>query len=278
MRTSKLIALLLVFACCCCGGSWAASPDLPNWNSSDRQHGSIDFQTDLDLLAPLGAGTGNAGEWLGAFTLRGPRAADRNAAMAMAGENGRVLPADHPLLIEAEHWVDQSVMRFYPDVWPLDGVATEVPPLLFSMVLARSWIARGDATADDVAALEDYRRALRLGRLLRQEDALVITDIVGLAAIGLATDAIYRRATTAGDHETALLAAVAYGEVAPLRILSHRRLVEVQDAEELPKSVDRRFLLDALLRSDGTGRERLQELADSDDWYLRTAARRLLTD
>ena len=72
-------------------------------------------------------------------------------------------------------------MRYYPDYLELDGYQTVVPNLLFQLNLAKSWVARGMAAEDLDAALEDYRRAMRLGRLLRQEDVTVIADLVGQA-------------------------------------------------------------------------------------------------
>ena len=72
--------------------------------------------------------------------------------------------------------------------------------------------------------MDDFRRAIRLGRLLRQEDVVVISDLVGLACIHLATRGIYERALADGDLELALLASVVLGEVAPQRLGTKKHL------------------------------------------------------
>jgi hypothetical protein len=74
-------------------------------------------------------------------------------------------------------------MRFYPDCFPLEGTDTQLPNLLVPLTFAKPWVARGLALEDPARAKEDFRRAIRLGRLLRQEDATIIADLVGLACI-----------------------------------------------------------------------------------------------
>ena len=72
--------------------------------------------------------------------------------------------------------------------------------------------------------MADFRRAIRLGRLLRQEDVTIIADLVGLACIRYGADGVYRVARSGGDLETALLASVVLGEVAPQRLLTSERI------------------------------------------------------
>jgi hypothetical protein len=65
---------------------------------------------------------------------------------------------------------------------------------------------------------------MRLGRLLRQEDVTIIADLVGLACIRFAAEGIYQTARESGDLETALVASVVLGEVAPQRLLTSERI------------------------------------------------------
>ena len=100
------------------------------------------------------------------------------------GREGRMILQVHDeLLLEAEPWVDLAVMHFYPDVFPMEGAETRITNLLFMLTMARSWTARGVDADDPDQGLEDCRRAIRLGRLLRQEDVVIINDLVGLACI-----------------------------------------------------------------------------------------------
>lgn len=205
--------------------------EVPCWSCPYAKDWPLRFQTDLDLLAPLGDGPGNAAEWFALFTKDvGPRAQEAQRALdARAGTGGpewvgKAFPPDDPLLLEAEPWADQATMKFYPDIYPLDGYDTRVTNLLFGLMLARSWIARGLETEDSAAAMADFRRAIRLGRLFRQEDIVVINDLVGLACIHLGTRGVYERALADGDLETALLASVVLGEVAAQRLGTRQRL------------------------------------------------------
>jgi hypothetical protein len=126
-------------------------------------------------------------------------------------------------------------MTFYPDLFALDGYNTRVPNLLFALNLVRSWVARGLAAETSEAAMADFRRAIRLGRLLRQEDVVIINDLVGLACIHLGTRGMYERAQADGDLELALLASVVLGEVAPQRL----RTMELVTATDLADCLHR---------------------------------------
>jgi len=206
-----------------------ADLEVPCWSCPSADDWSVRFQTDLDLVAPLGTGTANAAEWFALFAKEvGPRAADATAAMERRIEGpewlGKVLPPDDRLLLEAEPWCDQAAMTFYPEIFELDGYATRITNLLLPLTIARSWVARGLATGDTAAAMADFRRAIRLGRLLRQEDVVVISDLVGLACIHSGTRGVYERALADGDLDLALLASVILGEVAPQRFGTRQRL------------------------------------------------------
>ncbi len=203
--------------------------EVPSWGSlKTSREWPVAFQTDLGLLAPLGNGSANAGEYFVAFAKevgsRADEAAEAMAARHEVPDLGGVLPPDHPLLLEAEPWCDQSTMRYYPDLLELDGYDTRIPNLLYMLTLAKSWVARGGAAADPAAAIEDYRRAIRLGRLLRQEDVTIIADLVGLACIRIGAEAIYQMARDGGDLDLALLTSVVLGEVAPQRLLTSERI------------------------------------------------------
>lgn len=206
-----------------------AELEVPCWSCPSAKTWPVRFRTDLDLLAPLGDGPANAAEWFAAFEKeRGPRAGEAAAMMERRtlhdSDLGMVVAPDDPLLLEAEPWVDQSTMRFYPDVFPMEGVATRITNLLAAITFARSWTARGVDAADPDRGLEDCRRAIRLGRLLRQEDAVIISDLVGLACIHIGTRGVYRIAQREGDLGLALLASVVLGEIAPQRALTAERI------------------------------------------------------
>jgi hypothetical protein len=206
-----------------------ADLEVPCWSCPDARDWPMSFQTDLDLLAPLGTGTANAAEWFALFEKNvGPRHAEADAAKNRLIERtdwvGKNLPPDDPLLLEAEPWCDQAIMEFYPEIFPLDGYATRITNLLLPLNMVRSWVARGLAAESSEDAMADFRRAIRLGRLLRQEDVVVITDLVGLACIDLGTRGVYERALADGDLELALLASVVLGEVPPQRLGTKQHL------------------------------------------------------
>jgi hypothetical protein len=207
--------------------------DIPCWGCPEAQKWPLRFRTDLDLLAPLGNGPANAAEWFAQFRKPDGERYPEAAAMMDRRVDGppslkKVLPADDPLLAEAEPWCDQASMRFYPGVLPYEGVSTALPNLLVPLTFARSWVARGLATADLESALADCRRAIRLGRLLRQEDVTVIADLIGLACIRAGAEGIYQLAVRHGDTDLALVASIVLGEVAPQRLLTSERATRVE--------------------------------------------------
>lgn len=210
-----------------------ADLEFPCWACPDARSWPLEFRTDLDLLAPLGTGSGNAAEFFVQFRKPdGERFAEAEAMMArrVDGPPGlkKVLPPNDPLLEEAEPWCDQAAMRFYPDYLPYEGLWTALPNLLVPLTFARSWVARGLSSEDADRAMEDFRRAIRLGRLLRQEDRTVIADLVGLACIRAGVEGIYSRAVSEGKTELALIASVVLGEVAPQRLYTAERSTRVE--------------------------------------------------
>ncbi len=204
----------------------------PCWGCPEAEKWPVQFRTDLDLLAPLGDGATNAALWLKDFARPvGSRLAEAEAAMKRRVEGrdgvGLVLPPEDPLLREAESWADQSTMRFYPHVWALEGFSTPIPNLLVALSFARSWVERARLHPDSPEALEDCRRALRWGRLLRQEDVTVIQDLIGLACIRVGADEMYDLARRRGDQPLMLAAAIVVGEHAPQRLRTAQSLTRV---------------------------------------------------
>ncbi len=214
---------------------------VPCWACPEAREWPLRFRTDLDLLAPLGTGTENAAVWFNDFErqhgARWEEAAAAEKRRVPSPKAGLVLPADDPLLREAEPWVDQATMRFYPEILPLEGLATRIPNLLLGLTLARSWVARGMAAPDSEAALADFRRAIRVGRLFRQDDVTLIADLVGIACIRIGADALYDRAVRDGNDRLALAAAVVAGEAAPQRLLSAARMTEVDLTAHLTRTL-----------------------------------------
>jgi hypothetical protein len=280
-------------------------PKVPCWACPDSEKWPIRFRTDLDVLAPLGDGPANSALWLKDFAKpQGARLEEAEAATKRRVEGpegfGLVLPPDDPLLKEAEPWADQATMRFYPDVLAAEGASTPIPNLLLAITFARSWIARAASSPDSPAAVEDCRRAIRWGRLLRQEDATVIQDLIGLASIRMGADTLYTLAARRGDQSLMLAAAIVQGEAAPQRLRTAQittRLVvwvdgnttvtekKVDDLIGVAKtSPDRRFRNEAIVmlgftRFVGTSGERekaektLEELKGSSDAFVAGNAR-----
>jgi len=303
--------------------------EVPNWGHQNARDWRVEFRTDLDLLAPLGDGTGNAAKWFkdfnkgsglaGATTMiqdfgteDGPRYAEYRAAREARIEGpeglGMIFPADHALLLEAAPWCDQATMRFYPDIFPLDGYSTRIPNLLFMLDLTRSWAAHGLLTDNREEAIAYFQRAIRLGRLLRQEDVTIIADLVGLACIRIGTDGLYQHAVAAGDSDLALAAAIVLGEQSAQRLMTMERVTRGSIVDTFHENAEGRFALalsdsrfDNIIKmaSSETGRrfrgeallslasvrhlgepdhqarafEVLEELTESDDWVTADLAR-----
>lgn len=226
--------------------------EIPCWSCPSARSWPLRFQTDLDLLAPLGNGPKNAATFFSLFEKeRGPRAAEsslfleKRQTIEGLEDYGASVPFDEPMLIEAEPWVDQAKMHFYPGVFPIEGSETRLPNLLVMLAMGRTWTGRGVLAEDPVAGLEDCRRAIRLGRLLRQEDAILINDLVGLACIHIGTRGIYEIAQRTGDTELALLASIVIGEVAPQRLNTSQQVTRADLTPFVRENPDGSYDLEA---------------------------------
>ncbi|MCP4898133.1 MAG: hypothetical protein GY906_14265 [bacterium] len=207
---------------------------------------------DLDLLAPLGNGVGDAATWFAPFAGEGKRseewaaAEDRIVTRRYRETENRVLPGDDPLLLEAEPWVDQASCSFYPEYLAVEGLATKTPNLSQMLTLGRSWIARGHAQHDPAAALADYRRIVRLGRLLLQDDVTLMQDLVGMALIRMGAEAIYDEARSQGNGAMTTLAALAALDITALRLETIRRSKRLEGTFPWPEKTTTLFGKDAV--------------------------------
>ncbi len=206
---------------------------VPCWGCPDANKWSVAFRTDLDLLAPLGNGPANVALWMKDFNNQGgTRYSDLEKAMDRRVEVSvdfpKVFAGDDPLLREAEPWADQAVMRTYPDVYPVLGMATRLPNLLFALNLAKGWAARAASHPGTPAAVDDARRVIRWGRLLRQDDVTIVQDLVGLACIRLGAEQLYDAAVRQGDQPLALASAMVLGEHAPQRLRTAQVLTRLE--------------------------------------------------
>lgn len=211
-------------------------PDPYPWppNIGNRDPIALEFSVDLDLLAPLGSKPGNGATWFAHFTkIIGDRLHEVESAQQAAvpwlqyGTERPVLPPDHPLLLEAEPWIDHAVWSFYPEVWPWQGGPTPIPNLLFALQLGRSWVARGQSAADPERAAVDFRRTIRLGRLLLQDDVVFIQNFIGIALIRTGAEAFFESARRRGDGATAALAALVIHDCTALRLELSRRFQRI---------------------------------------------------
>ena len=201
------------------------------WTRSSTRPKPLRFQVDLDLLAPLGDGRANAAIWFRDFAKadgsRKDWGDDKRVIRKVAAVDESVFPPDHPVLLEAEPWVDQATMRFYPDIWPVAGPETNIPNLLFAITLAKSWAARAETATDAAQTKEDYRRAVRLGRLILQDDVTLIANLVGLECIRIGARGLYVQAQREGDAETMLAASLALHDADAIRQVAAERTTRV---------------------------------------------------
>jgi hypothetical protein len=70
--------------------------------------------------------------------------------------------------------------------------------LLLAITLAKSWAARAETATEPALAKEDCRRAVRLGRLILQDDVTLIANRIGLACVRYGATGHSRRRT--GRH------------------------------------------------------------------------------
>jgi hypothetical protein len=96
-----------------------------------------------------------------------------------------------------------------------------------TLTLSRSWIARGRGPEGSV---DDFRRVVRLGRLLLQDDVTLIQVLVGLAHLRLGAAELYQHAQRSGDAETMLVASRAIGDADAIRLLYNRRMTLLNEA------------------------------------------------
>jgi hypothetical protein len=220
--------------------------DIPTpecWICPGGHFRSADFTLDLDTLAPLGDGRSNAALWFRRFARHdGDRAQENYRAdrryIEMAGAGYQVLSPDSPILTEAEPWLNQASCSFYPEIWELGGSDTPIPNLLLVMDLARGYVARGLAEEDPTIAREDFRRAIRLGRLVLQDDATIIQDLIGAECVRIGAWAIQQQARAEGDT---LLVAATNTVLADHGGRKARTSVEVRKASRVYESVRRGF-------------------------------------
>ena len=206
------------------------------WSCPANNWERIDFELDLDHLAPLGDGSSNAALWLAGFAKTGdppePGRPYHVVQHEVGGTRKRGLAFDDPILAEAEAWVTQGTCRFYPDVWKLEGFATRIPNLLFALDVAKTWVLRGRQAEDRVAAVEDYRRAVRLGRLLYEEDATLIQHLVAIAIVRLGVEALHDEARAQGDVLTVAAAGTVLADVDAMRSRAAARVSRVTSVWE----------------------------------------------
>lgn len=281
-----------------------ASLKVPCWSCYESEGWPVASRAELDLIAPLGTGGANAAQWLKDFTKQvGSREAEAEEALKRRvdgpGSYGKVLAPDDPLLLEAEPWADQAVMRFYPDYFPMGGFHRWSPNISLAFALAKGWAARAALHPEAPTALEDCRRAIRWGRLFRQEDATIVGDLIGLTCIRFGAEQLYDLAARRGDVPLALAASVVLGELGPQRLLTARFInrhelgsekgLDLTDGmlERIVSSAKefsgRRFRLEAICglgvaRAVGTRSQRrqaeatLDELSRSPDTFISAAA------
>lgn len=208
--------------------------DLPSpfgWAPSISMSGpvALEFHVDLDLLAPLGDGKGNAAKYFHHFTKDiGDRYEEWNevetTTWEFKGKLNKILPPDHPLLLEAELWVDQATCSFYPEFFEYAGPGTRLPNLLHVLTLGRSWLSRGYSHDDLAKGEQDFRRVVRLGRLMLQDDLIMLQDLIGIALVRIGCDALYDSARQRGDATETTLAALAIYDATAIRLETKRRI------------------------------------------------------
>lgn len=190
----------------------------------------LEFGLDLDYLAPLGKGTTNAAVWLSQFSKGvGAREGELKEILKdrisfkYGKKEWKILPGDHPHLGEAEPWTEQAECRFFKKIWSPQSHEHNMPNLFHALMIGKSYVARGLNETDPAKAAEDFRRVIRLGRLLRQDDITVIHDLMAVYLIRLGAEAHYVSARQHGDTETMLLCALIINDANSIRFISSKR-------------------------------------------------------
>jgi hypothetical protein len=220
---------------------------------------SLAFHTDLDQLAPLGDGHDNVATWFDDFSAHGgARLTEWTAARArikpvtVPGFTMSVLAPDDPLVREAEPWMNHAKCRFYSDEIAVQEQARKKPNLYMALTLGLSWIARGSRNRN----LDDLQRAMRLGRLLRQDDVTIDQDETALDLINTAAMAMNGLAVSNGDSKRSGQIGPVLTESSTIRLETADRLM-LLNADQVPRllgfaktAADRRFRLAAMRRLD----------------------------
>lgn len=164
----------------------------------------------LDALAPLGTGGANAAAWWSEFVPGRSRASelaaarDREVESLVAGEMLRRLPWSDPLVQEALTTADQARLSFVQE-----GLTLQRLPVSLLYSIADSWLVHGLEEPDPARANDSFRRVVRLGRLLLQDDGDPIQPLMGMSFVEHGLEGLYERARREGDRRTQFLATLA---------------------------------------------------------------------
>jgi hypothetical protein len=226
---------------------------------STQSFTSLAFHADLDALAPLGDGQDNAATWFRDFSQNGgtrlpewTRAREHATRMTVPGFTLTALPPVDPLLREAEPWIDQATCRFYSEELSVEEQPNRSPNLDMIRMVGFSWVARGSLNQN----IDDLSRAMRLGRLLRQDDVTLEQDQAAVELVHMAALAMNGMAVSNGDLRRSSQAAPVLTECSAIKLQTADRLILLSSGQITTlisfaeKSADRRFRLDAMRRLD----------------------------
>lgn len=170
--------------------------------------------------APLGDGPANAATWWRELADDGARAKEaealreRGIRRVVAGNARHHFDWSEPLVQEARASADQARLSFTPDIWPDPALVGRFqPPGLTMLAVTRSWMVHGLESPDPAIARDDFRRMIRLGRLLLQDDVHELQVLFGLNMIRSGLEALYETARRGGDRDEQALAALALLDV-----------------------------------------------------------------
>jgi hypothetical protein len=90
-----------------------------------------------------------------------------------------------------------------------------------------AWSVAYDRATDAARTKEDYRRAVRLGRLILQDDVTLIANLVGLECIRIGARGLYEQARREGDSETMLAASLALHDADAIRQIAAERITRI---------------------------------------------------
>jgi hypothetical protein len=213
----------------------------PCWSCLPETEQVPRLRTDLDAIAPLGTGTGNAATWFASFSgTPAPRAADLSAARKRREEapvrtqgSSAWFLADDPVVQEGAGWADQATFHVELGDRPWPGPDDPLPVnVLLAIQLVKAWVQHGDLAQSPDVARDDYRRCIRLGRLLLQDDQLWTQSRIGRQCIRHGALALHRRALKDGTPADALVADRVLAEVDGALLLD-RLMDEELDLREM---------------------------------------------